>query len=128
MSVVGMLFFFLFIFGVTGTELFAGDYHQARVKGGTSRRGLRRPPGSELPWDCSGQGPAAPHKRCRPPRLPAPQVCVDAQGRLEQSASYLGEFGCGARDCPAGYTCQVGPGREHARGAALAAGAHKDAS
>lgn len=27
MSVVGMLFFFLFIFGVTGTELFAGDYH-----------------------------------------------------------------------------------------------------
>ncbi len=27
MSVVGMLFFFLFVFGVTGTELFAGGYH-----------------------------------------------------------------------------------------------------
>jgi hypothetical protein len=30
MSVVGMLCFFLFIFGVTGTELFAGIYHSVR--------------------------------------------------------------------------------------------------
>lgn len=28
MSVVGMLTFFLFIFGVTGTELFAGEFHK----------------------------------------------------------------------------------------------------
>ena len=60
-SVVGMLVFFLFIFAVTGTELFAGDYHR---------------------------------------------VCVDdATGRPEASATYDGEFGCGARRCPAGFAC-----------------------
>ena len=30
LSVVGMLFFFIFIFGVTGTELFQGEYHSVR--------------------------------------------------------------------------------------------------
>jgi hypothetical protein len=44
MSVVGMLFFFLFVFGVTGTELFAGDYHKVR--------GLRSTALASETWVC----------------------------------------------------------------------------
>ena len=62
-GVVGLLVFFLFVFGVTGTELFAGDFHR---------------------------------------------VCVadDGSGRAEGQESYPGEFGCGARRCSDGFTCE----------------------
>jgi hypothetical protein len=62
-SVGAMLGLFLFVFGVTGAELFSGAYHRA---------------------------------------------CVDdLSGAVEDPGGYGGEWGCGARRCPDGYTCQV---------------------
>jgi hypothetical protein len=125
LSVVGMLCFFLFIFGVTGTELFAGDYHKVggmanwvvrrklflrgcfRGGRGTARAHLPSQRGAAKGWpegrsvrlrDCSLQNAGS---QCA-------QACVDAAGNIEQSESYMGEYGCGARDCPEGYTCTVG--------------------
>jgi hypothetical protein len=62
-SVGAMLGLFLFVFGVTGAELFSGAYHRA---------------------------------------------CVDDRtGAVEDPGGYGGEWGCGARRCPDGYTCQA---------------------
>ncbi len=38
-------------------------------------------------------------------------ACVnDVTGAREQAEGMLNEFGCGARECPANYTCRVGAG------------------
>lgn len=119
LSVVGMLCFFIFIFGVTGTELLGGMYH--RVRHSMSMRAqtpaaVRLPPVNDT-YIHAKQATVHP--------LPAQaacvwcaltmcvllvhfcQVCVDADGRKEQSANYEGEYGCGSRHCPEGYTCKV---------------------
>lgn len=67
-SVGCLIAFFLFVFGVAGTELFGDAYHK---------------------------------------------VCMDAEG-LHEPAGYEAqdEYGCGARQCPANFTCTVSrPGK-----------------
>jgi hypothetical protein len=62
-SVGCLIGFFLFVFGVAGTELFGSAYHQ---------------------------------------------VCMDQEGIHEPSGyEAQDEYGCGARQCPANYTCTV---------------------
>lgn len=52
---------------------------------------------THLPPDCTS-----------PPPL-THQGCVDAAGAPEPSEVYGGEFGCGSRSCPPGFTCEVSP-------------------
>ena len=110
LSVLQLLLFFLVLAGITGTMLFMVSGWPTRGVGGeAARRG-----GADLGWPALALCPCklsdlSLSVRCCLLQDSSRFACFDTVTGLQEHPE-SSDYGCGARECPAGYACLVRAG------------------